>query len=436
MSDSFGSLLSNDMAAVDSAPVPAPDTVIDRALVLHRRHVAQRRAVAGSAAVVVLLSAVIVVWATRSTSGEGRISSAGATTSAPVASTTATAETTTVPATGEGNPGHRFVALPPNPRGAVTRAAVVWTGTEAWAVGGEGSTVAAGIDAYNPATQQWRVVSADVPVPGEPLVIAADSTVVLLGRDGARVAVFQAGADYPALVADYPLAALDAIDRHVPAVWNGHEVLVWPTAADPTLGVTAADPVAFDPVARTFRSLAHVPIAPRSRAASVWTGTEWIVWGGTDGADQFADGAAYDPATDTWRVLAESPLSARRAPGVWTGTELLVATGASGGDSTGNGEMALSDGAAYDPATDTWRPIAFGLAHPGFTPIWTGAELLLFAKGGAVWYDPVLDQWSSGEFVWGDVPHDDSSPVWTGEVVLLLGSYDGSTGGATFTVPK
>jgi hypothetical protein len=59
----------------------------------------------------------------------------------------------------------------------------------------------------------------------------------------------------------------------------------------------------------------------------------------------------------------------------------------------------------------------------------------MFAKGGAVWYDPVADQWSTGDFSWGDVPHLDQSPVWTGEVVLLLGSYDSSTGGATFTPP-
>jgi hypothetical protein len=157
------------------------------------------------------------------------------------------------------------------------------------------------------------------------------------------------------------------------------------------------------------------------------------VWGGTDGYQDFADGAAYDPVTDQWRLLAVSPLAARRTPAVWTGSEMIVYGGSSGGDrTTGNGAFALADGAAYDPVGDAWRSIAPGPAHPGFVPVWTGSSMILFAKGGAVVYEPATDTWRTGDFAWGDVPHDDRSPVWTGSKVLLLGSYDGSTGGAVF----
>jgi hypothetical protein len=42
-------------------------------------------------------------------------------------------------------------------------------------------------------------------------------------------------------------------------------------------------------------------------------------------------------------------------PTVWTRTEMILATGASGPD---NGPIALGDGAAYKPRTNTWRPIS------------------------------------------------------------------------------
>lgn len=437
MNDPTNDRLRADLSAVNAAPLPGEEAMFDRVSVVGRRLAQRRRAFVGAAAAVVVIGAAVAVWSAASGShGTQRITGASGESTTVPASTApvATAPASTVPATS----GDHFVALPRGPRGAVTDASVVWTGTEAWAVGGtiddvSGAGQPAGIDAYDPATQQWRVVSLDVPVGGDPLVMAAGDSVVLIGRTGRMQAVvYDPATDVATEAPGYSAASLAAIDGDVPAVWDGREVLVWPAAADAATGVAATAPVAFDPVTLQWRSLAAPPIEPRWRAGSIWTGREWIVWGGTNGDHEFADGAAYDPATDTWRVLADSPLTARRAPAVWTGTEMLVTAGAGGGDATGNGENALSDGAAYDPATDSWRTLRSGLAHPGFTPIWTGSELILFAKGGAVLYDPATDEWSSGDFVWDDIPHDDQSPVWTGSVVLLLGSYDGSTGGAAF----
>jgi hypothetical protein len=98
---------------------------------------------------------------------------------------------------------------------------------------------------------------------------------------------------------------------------------------------------------------------------------------------------------------------------------------------TGNGELALADGAAYDPTTDSWRIIAQGPAHPGFVPIWTGTYMVLFAKGSGVVYDPARDSWTGccderGPF---------GTPVWTGSVILVLGGGDPGTGGAAFNTP-
>ncbi len=85
-------------------------------------------------------------------------------------------------------------------------------------------------------------------------------------------------------------------------------------------------------------------------------------------------------------------------PGVWTGTEMVLLAGASSG---GNAE---SDGAAYNPATDIWRVTKPGFGHPGFVPVWTGSLIIEFAKGGNVWYDPAKDEWSTGSMTFGENP--------------------------------
>ncbi len=60
----------------------------------------------------------------------------------------------------------------------------------------------------------------------------------------------------------------------------------------------------------------------------------------------FADGAAYDPSTDSWRELPRAPIGARAPLAVWTGDELLVWGTAVRVDPRPR------DGAAYDPARE------------------------------------------------------------------------------------
>ena len=127
-----------------------------------------------------------------------------------------------------------------------------------------------------------------------------------------------------------------------------------------------------------------------------------IVWGGErddTGRGHLADGAAFDPATDTWRPIADSPLSARVYPeAVWTGSEMVVAGG-----------IGPLEAAAYDPAADTWRLLApppmavsppFGGDSTGYVgSVWSGEEFVIWSVGGGVLlaYDPADDQWRSME---------------------------------------
>ena len=69
-------------------------------------------------------------------------------------------------------------------------------------------------------------------------------------------------------------------------------------------------------------------------------------------------------AAATWTRVADLPLSARYAPLlVWTGEEVLALGGHTGPPCPPNADCVVlddtaRDGAAYDPETDSWRPIA------------------------------------------------------------------------------
>jgi N-acetylneuraminic acid mutarotase len=214
--------------------------------------------------------------------------------------------------------------------------------------------------------------------------------------------------------------------------WTGAEFLVWggqncagelcPADRAPRM----ADGAAYDPERNRWRRLADSPLEGRDSAASVWTGRELIVWGGSGRTGPLADGAAYDPARDRWRPLAASPLSARSGAAVaWTGSELVVWGGI--GAVGGPGE---ADGARYDPEADTWAPLpaVAASAHAAPAAAWTGREVLVWASAGAGGmvppegraYDPARDAWrplADGPLV----PRAGQAAAWTGRELVIWG---------------
>src|SRR5262245_37563425 len=64
---------------------------------------------------------------------------------------------------------------------------------------------------------------------------------------------------------------------------------------EPTAVDTVAPTDAEGPAPGEWSTTAPAPIDPRIAFASTWTGTELLIWGGTNGTDDFGDGAAYDP---------------------------------------------------------------------------------------------------------------------------------------------
>jgi N-acetylneuraminic acid mutarotase len=159
------------------------------------------------------------------------------------------------------------------------------------------------------------------------------------------------------------------------SAWTGQELVVW---GGGNLDEGFLDGAAYDPAADRWRMIADGPLGRRAGGVAAWTGREVVVWGGVDPAArvEFRDGAAYDPATNRWRTIAPSPLVGRDdAASVWTGRELLVW----GGTTLAAGTF-FADGAAYDPATDRWRRMANAPVVARSSPgaVWSGRELLIW----------------------------------------------------------
>lgn len=216
-----------------------------------------------------------------------------------------------------------------------------------------------------------------------------------------------------------PSAPLAARSGHT-AVWTGREMIVFG-------GVGAsgefADGAAYSPATGRWRRIRRAPLAPREGHVAVWTGRELLVWGG--GAKgmlrSFADGAAYDPRRDRWRRLARSPLSARFGhTAVWTGREMIIFGGFTSADESG-------EAAAYDPRRDSWRTLAGWRERHGHAAVWTGRELLVWGGDGpqdherdGAAYDPRHDRWRAlpRSPLEGRASH---SAVWTGDELLVVG---------------
>jgi len=195
-------------------------------------------------------------------------------------------------------------------------------------------------------------------------------------------------------------------ERAVPAlVWTGTEMIVW--GGMDRRGATLADGAAFDLATGTWRVIAPAPIVGREWPQLAWTGTEMIIWGGaySDGAivdgayvrTGLTDGAAYNPATNTWRLLPPAPVdSTVYGSAVWTGEEvILIGNGPDGDRSLQQGDTVPRQVAAYNPAADQWRRLADVPGIPWGEPIWNGETLVASIGSSLVRYDPGSDTWQT-----------------------------------------
>ena len=181
--------------------------------------------------------------------------------------------------------------------------------------------------------------------------------------------------------------------------------------------------------------------SPRYEHTAVWTGTEMIVWGGSQPPDVLNTGGRYNPSTDTWTdtstANAASPRYGHTA--VWTGTEMIVWGG------SGCCPIYFNTGGRYNPATDSWTATSTANAPDGrliHTAVWTGTEMIVwggqgplpppgfFNTGGR--YNPSTDSWTATSTINAPVARAYDTAVWTGSKMIVWGGYPYTNSGGRY----
>lgn len=180
----------------------------------------------------------------------------------------------------------------------------------------------------------------------------------------------------------------------------------------------------------TWRVLPGAPIGTSSYAVSGWSGSEALFWAGSNLARDFANtsGAAYDPASDSWREL---PVPGWGHPGltgvVFDGQFYVAAKG-------GGSRMDPSDGSATDlpPIGGFWLSTLVATDEA----VW-GVGPLGFGEGadrvGIARYEPAADAWIPGPIFDGtpelgrlfqDRLFVEQPVLWTGSDIVVW-THDG-----------
>src|SRR5437868_6532604 len=182
----------------------------------------------------------------------------------------------------------------------------------------------------------------------------------------------------------------------------------------------------------TATSLTNAPVA-RSAHTAVWTGSEMIIWGGTQGGVVYLNtGGRYNPSTDSWTATSttNAPADRDRHTAVWTGTEMIVWGGSPGGFS------GLNTGGRYNPNTDSWTATSTTNAPAGrfgHTAVLTDSETIVWGGFGGFplntggRYDPGSNSWTATTTTNAPAARYSHPAVWIGSEMIVWGGTDNTS---------
>lgn len=157
------------------------------------------------------------------------------------------------------------------------------------------------------------------------------------------------------------------------------------------------------------------PLTPRGNHDVLWTGREMIVWGGsdTDSGPVLTDGAAYDPDTASWRMLAPAPFtSPLHTRAVWAGDTMIVVS---------------PDGVfGYAPDDDEWTRLGDGRRPPferGFI-LWDGKQVVMWTGEGVALFSLFENQWHDLPDVPNGFPEPNRGALINDGPVTAIGNPD------------
>lgn len=191
------------------------------------------------------------------------------------------------------------------------------------------------------------------------------------------------------------------------------------------------------------KSLANLGLNGRTGAGTVWTGNEFIWFGGHGdstilfffaSAGYQNDGHRFDPKGTTTVPLPTTGAPAGRSfhSMNWAANRVVVWGG------FGDGATNFADGATYVPGAVSWTPLPTSGAPSGrhlHSATWTGREIVIFggstgnsvrSDGAELFYNGTSWQWLPLNPTNAPAGRYGHGAVWTGSRVLIWGGVDGS----------
>jgi hypothetical protein len=275
----------------------------------------------------------------------------------------------------------------------------------------------------------WQPI-ADAPVEPRIQVFNLAMADKMLVWGGSEAATYDSRADRWTKTPPAPLPGRDGV-----GAWDGREAIV--VSGDVTVeGRVGA--AAYDPGSNSWRRIADPPLRNAASAMdhAIWTGTELVVLGVASEVESVTTNevAIYDPTTGRWHAGTPSPEQIPSfSDAVWTGNEIAV-VGRVGDSGRGPGTSTVN---LYDPGTDRWRSIPWGLPNQPTNAVvaWTGDRLFIGGGGGvyggarsreAALVDVDTGAWARvADAPIGFAGNHRFSELWTGEAVLTLNGDGG-----------
>jgi len=309
----------------------------------------------------------------------------------------------------------------------------LWTGSEMIVWGGYGTDYLNSGARYDPATDNWASTSSTNAPPARSVhsaVWTGSEMIIWGGYDGTNE--LNTGGRYnPVMDSWIDTSTVNAPlgrDHHT-AVWSGSEMIVWGgygCGANCILNSGGR----YDPDIDSWvaTSIVNAP-SPRWYHQTMWTGSEMIIWGGTDGTNYLHTGGRYNPSADSWTATGTEnvPLGRIGHTALWTGGEMIIWGGV---DETFND---TNTGGRYDPTADSWTATSLVNApspRDSHAAVWTGSEMIIW---GGAFCCPGIDfdtggRYTAGTDIWtttstSDAPHarDSHTAVWTGSEMIVWG---------------
>jgi N-acetylneuraminic acid mutarotase len=306
---------------------------------------------------------------------------------------------------------------------------VVWTGSEMIVWGGQNPNDLTSGGRYNPSTDSW-VATGDSPSARDYHTAVWTGSEMIIWGGGDYV---NTGGRYNPSTDRWTATSTTNAPHgraYHTAVWTGSQMIIWGgyfnNGSDNYLNTGGR----YDPGADswTATSTTNAP-AGRELHTAVWSGSEMVVWGGSNNVSYFNTGGSYNPGTDSWTATntTNAPDGRSWHTAVWTGSQMIVWGGG------GNCGPQCNTGGRYNPGADSWTATSASNAPEAriyHTAVWTGSEMIIWGGAGGFGnlntggrYNPGMDSWVATSTTNAPSARDVHTAVWTGSQMIVWGGY-------------